>query len=291
MASPVAWLGLLAGGAFAASVAALALQRKRTRMREQALQASLQAALIERDLASHVLAAQQDFAAVGSLTALVAHGANNRLTVILSCLDVIGSAGLHDQDSREALELANGAARRLADDMTALLAGVRRQSPQVCLVPLAEAVGTACDVFRRLPGAALEIAVTVPSCLEVPADPDRLVAALLRLLSFGRRRHATAIAVNGWTIDVKTRAAERPALREGRYCCLEFELVGASLTETLLRTHPEPGHVLERLLDADGLELAAVESFVAAQRGQLMVSGGAGANPRMQLVLPVAAVR
>jgi hypothetical protein len=237
-------------------------------------------------LLRNALAAQQDFAAVGSLTAAFAHGANNRLTVILSSLDVIEAAGLPDEDARTAATLANGAALRLADDMRSMLAGVRRHLLQPGVVELHDAVASAQHLFRQLPGAVVHVVADIPAGLTVRADPERLATALLRLLSFAQRRGASSVNLTGSHQRVDVRAAERPLLRKGRYICLDVEMVRGTLTERLVQTSQEPGHVLDRLLDPDGLELAAVEAFAFALRGQLVAQRWSMANPRVQLYLP-----
>ena len=240
-------------------------------------------------LTGKAFAAQQDLAAVGSLTALFAHGANNRLTVILSCLDMIGMAGMPAEDTGKAVELANGAARRLAGDMSALLAGARRQVAQPEVVQLRESVRRASNTFKQLPGAELQVLAEVADGLDVLVDPDRVEAAILRVLSFARRRGACAVTLTGEEILIESRPSKRPMLRKGRYGRLDAELVGATLSERLLRIDPEPGHVTDRLLDPDGLELAAVESFVIGLRGQLEMIADSGANPRIRLYLPLVA--
>src|SRR4051794_38935808 len=78
-------------------------------------------------------------AAIGALMTLFAHAANNRLTVILSCLDVLGSPGVPDADLREALELARGASEALTADLADLQAANRRSGVVVERVNLAQA--------------------------------------------------------------------------------------------------------------------------------------------------------
>jgi PAS domain-containing protein len=240
-------------------------------------------------LTRKAFAAQQDPAAVGSLTAVFAHGANNRLTVILSCLEMIGTVGLHGEDADHAMELASGAARRLAEDTSALLAGVRRQVPRPETIHLRESVLQASKTFTQLPGLELQVTVHIADSVELYADPDRVEAAILRLLSFARRRGASSVTLTADEVVIEARRSERPRLRKGRYCRLDTELVGATLSERLLRVNPEPGQVTDRLFDPDGLELAAVEGFVVAMRGQLEVHADPGTHPRIRLYLPYAA--
>jgi two-component system cell cycle sensor histidine kinase/response regulator CckA len=269
------WVCIVQALALAATLAWLTLQRRTAAARTRDLH-----------LLRNALAAQQDIAAVGSLTAAFAHGANNRLTVILSSLDVIEAAGLANDDARTAATLANGAALRLADDMRSMLAGARRHLLQPRIVELHDAVASARQLFRQLPGGVLQVVADVPTGLTVRADPERLANALLQLLSFAQRRGASAVNLTGAHRQVEVRGAERTLLRKGSYICLDVEMVRGTLSERLVQTSPEPGHVLDRLLDPDGLELAAVEAFATALRGQLVAQRWSTADPRVQLYLP-----
>jgi len=57
----------------------------------------------------------------------------------------------------------------------------------------------------------------------------------------------------------------------------------------LLRAGDEPDHVLERLREPDGLEMAAVEVFVQSLRGKLVTSFGPGKEARLNLYVPLSA--
>ena len=270
----LAWVCIVEAVALAVTVVWLTLQRRTAAARMRDLH-----------LLRNAFAAQQEVAAVGSLTAAFAHGANNRLTVILSALDVIEAAGLPDDDARTAATLANGAALRLADDMRSMLAGVRRHMLQPRVVELHDAVASAQQLFRQLHGG-VQVVADIPLGLTVQVDPERLATALLRLLAFAQRRGSAAVNLTGSHQRVDVRADETPPLRKGLYICLDVEMVRGTLTERLVQASQEPGHVLDRLLDPDGLELAAVEAFAIALRGQLVAQRWSMANPRVQLYLP-----
>src|SRR5512144_959412 len=88
-----------------------------------------------RDMLRHL----QDPAAIGTLMAMFAHAANNRLTVILSCLDVLGATGLAATDAQAALELARGASTELTRELAALQAAMHRHEPEPGRVELLDA--------------------------------------------------------------------------------------------------------------------------------------------------------
>lgn len=78
-------------------------------------------------------------------------------------------------------------------------------------------------------------------------------------------------------------------LRKGNYGCLNLEFDGKPLPERLLRRSAEPGNVLERLYDEDGLEFAAAENFAIRARGLLVAESPVGAATRLRLYIPRAA--
>ncbi|HEX6570800.1 MAG TPA: hypothetical protein VF055_02180 [Steroidobacteraceae bacterium] len=212
-----------------------------------------------------------DGAAIGSLTASVVHAGNNRLTVILSCLDLLEAAGTGDEDLRLAITLATGAAQQLAADFGRLLAGVTEQSSRAEACDLQQAVDVASRLDAFLHGAGLECDVEVPTGLEAKVERERLVSALLHVFLLARRHGARSLRIRGVSLDVAARSAAQPALSKGRHCRLTFVLVGARLPEALRRVTVEPGHVVERLDEPHGLQLAAVEAFVHGVRGHVTV--------------------
>jgi hypothetical protein len=154
-------------------------------------------------------------------------------------------------------------------------------------VDLAAAIRTACQLHGYGAEPALPITVDVPSGVHVDAEPMQLETAVLRLLLLASRRGAASVAIRGDRLELAARSDAYPGLRAGRYGCLEVEYSGVALPPRLLCAHAEPGHVLDRLGDPDGLEFAAVEAFVHALRGRLMASNGPGGKARIDLYLPL----
>ena len=225
-----------------------------------------------------------DAAAMGALTASVAHAGNNRLTVILSCLDLLHAGNVDAEDLRLALDLATSAAQQLATDFGRLLANVRRPTTAPHTLDLGDALAGAQRLDALLHETTLTVEIEVPGRLLVDLDGDVLVAALLRVLLLARASGAAAVHVSGDDLDVKTRTA---TLRKGRYSRLSIDLVGVRLPAALRTAPVEPGHVVERLDEPLGLQLAALEAYVTAARGHVIVSEAPGADvTRVELYLP-----
>lgn len=229
------------------------------------------------------LRATLDAAAMGALTASVAHAGNNRLTVILSCLDLLHAGNVDAEDLRMALDLATGAAQQLATDFGRLLANTRRPATRPDALDLRQALVGAQRLDALLHESALSLDADVPDGLWVDLERDALVAALLRVLLLARRCGAAAVQVSGDELDVAARTA---TLRKGRYCRLTIELAEAQLPAALLMA-VEPGHVTERLDEPLGLHLAALEAYVSAARGQVLVSEASDTDAtRVEVYLP-----
>ena len=226
-----------------------------------------------------------DGAGVGSLLASVAHAGNNRLTVILSCLDLLAGADIGDEDLRSAIALATGAAQQLANDFSSLLAGVRTNASPVEAVDLEWALRRVAVLDAFLHGGEVVTGFEGASGLEVDVERERLVAALLRLCTIARRRGARSIRIRAGRLEVEARTAERPSLRRGRYCRVEMEIVGAAWPAEASPPSVESGPFLAHLGDADGLEHAAVQAFVAALRGHVVTTIGPGST-LVELCLP-----
>jgi hypothetical protein len=234
----------------------------------------------------HALGRLQGPAAIGTLMALFAHGANNRLTVILSCLDVLDHAGLSDPDLRDAVQLARAASGDLCNDLAALQASARRSPPQSTSSSLHDLVRAARRLAQWLANRRFVVVAEVPASLYVETGPGACELAICRLLLLAQRRGAQAVVVRGSEVEVVARAPERPDLRAGRYCRIDVECPGAELSPVLLRTTGGPGRILERLQDADGLDFAAVEAFAMSLRGCLIAMADGIATPRFELYLP-----
>src|SRR5699024_11209109 len=116
---------------------------------------------------------------------------------------------------------------------------VRRRAPAPGSVDLGSSLRRARTLDALLHGSALPGPCDVPEGVEVGADPDQLVATLLRLYLFARRLGAVAVCVRGARLEVEARVAERPFLRKGSYGHLVFELVGAELPTALARPPAE----------------------------------------------------
>jgi hypothetical protein len=222
-----------------------------------------------RRVSPEMLRGLLDAATVGAAAAAFAHDANNRLTVLLTGLDLLAAPGSDEQTHAAALRLVTGAAHQLADEVQALLAAshARRTPPE--RVQIAAAVGHVVDALEALVLAEgpLSFELDVPPGLATEADPGRLELALVHGLRFAYRCGAQGISLRAQALQVPERDPARPWLRRGGYCELRLTMHGASLRDPGLSSETATGDEPPGPEDHAAPEFAAVAAIVQSLRG------------------------
>jgi hypothetical protein len=237
---------------------------------------------VPQDLLRGVLEA----ATIGNLAASFAHDANNRLTVLMASLDLLGTTDSALADRESALRLAQGAANQLADEVRALLAAsrVHRQARQ--RVVIAEAMARVVDALDAVADRWITIACDLPPGLATEAEPGRLELALLHALRVAHLCGATMVTVTAGAFELPDRDPARPWLRKGRHCEIRYRLQGGALSAPVLPVEPAPGLDPASSLHPAGLELAAVEEIVRSLRGAARATTLGPTASLLQLFVP-----
>jgi hypothetical protein len=232
----------------------------------------------DRPVSQDLLRGVLDAATIGNLAASFAHDANNRLTVLLASLDLLGTSDAAVADRESALRLAEGAANQLADEVRALLAASRLQRQSRQRVVIAEAMSRVIDLLDGVADPWVMIACDLPQDLATEAEPGRLELALLHGLRLAQLCGATTVSVTARAFELPDRDPARPWLRRGRHCEIGYRLQGGALPATDLEpasaTHPA------------GLEWAAVEEIVRSLRGAARATTLDPAASVLQLFVP-----
>lgn len=237
---------------------------------------------VPRDLLRGVL----DAATIGNLAASFAHDANNRLTVLMASLDLLGTSDSAVADRDSALRLAQEAANQLADEVRALLAASRVHRLPRQRVVIAAAMARVVDALDALADRSVTIARDLPPELATEAEPGRLELALLHALRLAQLCGATGIAVTARAFELPDRDPARPWLRKGRHCEIHCLLQGGTLPAPVLPVEPvanlEPG----LLTHPAALEFAAVEEIVRTLRGVARATTPSPTASLLQLFVP-----
>ena len=230
----------------------------------------------ERRTAEYALRQSEKLSALGQLTGGVAHDFNNLLTVIAVNLELALASTLQD-DTRQLLTAAAGAAARGAALTSQLLAFARRQplSPRpVALEPFLSAFTAMVD---RLLGETHPVAVTpIAAGLAVQCDPVQCESALLNLVL-----NARDAMPDGGTITVTAEMDAASGL-----VALRVRDTGIGMTAEVMARVLEPFFTTKPHGKGTGLGLSMAVGFARQSGGDLVVESRPGHGSMFSLMLP-----
>jgi PAS domain S-box-containing protein len=244
-----------------------------------------------RDLEDRLRQAQK-MEAVGQLAGGIAHDLNNVLTAVMAHVDLAVTSLPPDNDLRDDLTQAQGAARRGATMIAKLLGFSRRE--RLVLTPLrldALVAEIAPTVRRMLPK--IDVVVSSADGLQpVAADAGAVQRILLNVAT----NAADAMPEGGrLTIHLEpaTPDEKQMAVQEwgvpGHYVVLSVTDNGCGMTpETLARIF-EPYFTTKPADRGSGLGMAMVYGLMKQHLGYVLVNSTLGAGTEVRLYFPVSA--
>lgn len=234
----------------------------------------------------------QKMDAVGRLAGGVAHDLNNMLTVVLSSVSFMQSAGATDGPFTRDLEEIARAAERARALTAQLLSFSRRQPVNPVTFDVNARLTELSQLLKRIIGEDVQVELELGAGIgPVSADPSAFDQALMNLIV-----NARDAMPQGGTIVVRTGDA---VLRDGKLmptaCPSERTHTMISVSDTGVGMTPE---VLEHLFEpffttkekgkGTGLGLAIVYGAVRQAHGDIEVSSRPGRGTTFNLFFPVA---
>jgi two-component system sensor histidine kinase PilS (NtrC family) len=236
-------------------------------------------------------------AAIGRLSAAIAHEIRNPLAAISGSIQMLRSASqaAGDEDSRRLMEIVLRETERLDGLITDFLQYARPAPPKLVSVPLAPLVHDLVQMFEksRSPENPIEVRVDVQEGLAVTGDPSQLRQLLWNLYLNAAQAMPTGgrllIAAHPAPPLPQGRAPAGRNAAEGEVAHF-LELVVA---DTGVGIAPE---VIDRIFDpffttrreGSGLGLATVHRIVENHGGSLRVESTVGAGTTFRIRLPQA---
>jgi two-component system sensor histidine kinase PilS (NtrC family) len=221
-------------------------------------------------------------AAVGELSASIAHEIRNPLAAISGSIQVMQSNGpARAVESRRLMEIVMREVDRLDRLIGDFLSFARPGEPQIELVPLAELVNEVLEMFEASRPANVAVECSLHEGLGVHADPGQLRQVLWNLLV-----NAAQAMPDGGAVRIATRPTPRRAPQDdgtaGRMD--EEKPVWAEIT-VMDQGVGIPRELVDRVFDpffttkagGTGLGLAIVHRVIAEHRGVVRVEDGVGA--------------
>jgi PAS domain S-box-containing protein len=241
------------------------------------------------------LRAAQKMEALGQLAGGVAHDFNNILTAIRGYADMVrercSDPAVLDPAMLEDLDEIILAAERASDLTRQLLAFSRRQVTQPRVVALADIVGGASNMLRRMIRSDIRLELDVArrdAC--VRADPIQIEQILINLVVNARDAlpDGGRIKVECARVDLDAEASRRlsPAARAGRFALLRVRDTGAGIPPDVLPHIFEPLFTTKDAGQGTGLGLSTVHGLVQQLGGFIAVESSAGSGTAFDIYLP-----
>ncbi len=226
------------------------------------------------------LVRNEQLAAVGELSAVIAHEVRNPLAIIKNALSGLRRKSLAPSDRTTLLDILDEETDRLNRLMHDLLAYARPVAPQLGPVDLDELVHR--SVERAFGGVAaprgLEVRFEIDEqAPTVDADPDLLVHAFVNIIE-----NALQAMPQGGALTLRV----RPALRNGRAVVgIDIVDTGEGM-DTVVRDKAKNPFFTTRPTGT-GLGLAIVERVVRNHGGQIEIRSGHGEGTTVSIYLPL----
>jgi PAS domain S-box-containing protein len=234
--------------------------------------------ITERRRLERELEHAERLAAIGRIAAGMAHEINNPLAVIHASTAYLAEVaqGTNDPEFVECTRDIALAIERISSFVQHVCGFARRERPQLCDVPLAQAVDIALRMVRPRAGER-GVTLRVESALDarVPHDPPRLAQAILNLLS----NAVDAAAAGGKSVQLRVR--EQPGLVH-----IEVDDDGPGVSPEIAGNLFEPFATTKPPGQGTGLGLAITQQIIADHRGSVSLTARAGGGTRAELVIP-----
>jgi len=225
------------------------------------------------------LLAKEQLAAVGELSAVIAHEVRNPLAIIKNAVSGLRRRELPEADRATLHGILDEEAERLNRLVTDLLAFARPVTPQRREVPVAELVSRAIELARAASRSPPEVLVDLdvdggPATLA--CDPDLLRQALVNVAE-----NALEAMPRGGTLSVRV---ESTTLGDEPGVALIFRDSGEGMDATV-RSKARDAFFTTRP-SGTGLGLAIVERIARAHGGAVELESRHGVGTTVSLVLP-----
>jgi len=236
---------------------------------------------------------QERLAAVGQLSAGVAHDFNNIVTVIQGYADLILMSHGCQPEWLPAVQEISAAAVRAGALTQQLLAFSRKQVMSCRRVDLAELTTNLTGMLSRALGERVSLKVDcAPKLPPVHADSAMLEQVLMNLAV-----NARDAMPNGGELRIEVavlevgpeRAKEFPEALPGQFVCVTTSDTGCGMDEGTLKKIFEPFFTTKEVGQGTGLGLATVYGIVKQHQGWVEVESTLGAGSVFRVFLPVAA--
>ncbi len=234
----------------------------------------------------------QKMEAVGQLAGGIAHDFNNLLMAIMSNAELAAGDVSASSSVAGYVDEIKNASRRARSLTQQLLAFSRRQMLQPVVLDLNSVVTESQLMIRRLMGATIAMDVKLnPDLGHVRADPGQLSQVLINLAVNARDAmpQGGRLTITSANVDISSRDASKPGLKEGSYAALIVRDTGMGMTEDVRSRVFEPFFTTKPPDQGTGLGLSTAYGIVKQSGGYIDVESAPSAGTTFTVLLPQAA--
>jgi len=258
---------------------------------------SLQQEITERKTAESALLESQQMvlrqerlAAVGQLSAGVAHEFNNILTVIQGHTAFLLENPNLDRDSIQSLEHISDGVERTAKLTQQMLAFSRKQIMQQQVLDLNDVVNQVTKMLSRILGENIMLHCDYDSQLPTIRADAGMVEQIIMNLSVNARDampKGGQLKVQTKMTDVTLDAHSHADARAGQFVCLSVSDTGYGMDDTTINRIFEPFFTTKDIGKGTGLGLATVYGIVKQHQGWIEVSSKIGQGTTFKVYFPI----
>lgn len=225
------------------------------------------------------LVRKEQLAAVGELSAVIAHEVRNPLAIIKNAVSSLRRPTLRPADRGVLLGILDEEVDRLNRLVRDLLAYARPVEPRGRRIDLATLVE---DAVERAVGSheepsSIVVTLDLERCPRIHGDPDLLRQAIANIVD-----NALSAMPSGGTLSVRGVAAQ---ISGRSFVALEFTDTGEGMDALVLEKARDPFFTTRAA--GTGLGLAIVERVIKNHRGMLEIESTLGEGTTVRVVLPV----
>jgi two-component system cell cycle sensor histidine kinase/response regulator CckA len=234
---------------------------------------------------------QERLAAVGQLTAGLAHEFNNITTIIQGHASLLMDDPNLGEDSVKSLSHITDSVERMAKLIRQMLAFSRKQVMQRKALDLSATLVHTLDMLDGLLGEQVALRLEVaPQLPPIMADPEMFQQMVLNLVVNARDAMNSGGQLTIRAIEVNFGAGDIPSQSErkaGRFVCLSVTDTGSGMDNAIIQHLFEPFFTTKEVGKGSGLGLATVYGMVNQHEGWIEVQSKVGQGTTVELYFPV----
>jgi len=241
---------------------------------------------------SHELSLRQErLAAVGQLTAGLAHEFNNIMTIVQGHASLLMNHPNLDEESAKSLAHITDGAERMAKLIRQMLAFSRKQAMHQKPLDVGETLGLASDTLDALVGEQIDLRLEIaPHLPPILADWEMFQQVLVNLAVNGREAMSSGGQLTIRAAEAHFAAADIPAKSErraGKFVRLSITDTGRGMESAVVARLFEPFFTTKEVGNGSGLRLATVYGMVNQHQGWIEVGSKVGQGTTFDLYFPV----